>query len=48
MQAQARRRPDADAIRYHGTTLGFGELQRRANRVARALIAQGAGPETLV
>ncbi|AVH20748.1 non-ribosomal peptide synthetase [Nocardia cyriacigeorgica] len=48
IQAQARRRPDADAIRYHGTTLGFGELQRRANRVARALIAQGAGPETLV
>ncbi|MGK8467309.1 amino acid adenylation domain-containing protein [Nocardia cyriacigeorgica] len=48
IQSQARRRPDADAIRYNGITLGFGELQRRANRVARALIAQGAGPETLV
>ncbi|NEW43749.1 non-ribosomal peptide synthetase [Nocardia cyriacigeorgica] len=48
IQAQARRRPDADAIRFNGTSLGFGELQRRANRVARALIAKGAGPETLV
>ncbi|MBF6327638.1 non-ribosomal peptide synthetase [Nocardia transvalensis] len=46
--AQARRRPDAVAIRFGDTTLTFGELQRRANRVARALIAQGAGPETLV
>ncbi|WP_433661641.1 amino acid adenylation domain-containing protein [Nocardia sp. CA-128927] len=46
--AQARRRPDAGAIRYGDTTLTFGELQRRANKVARALIAQGVGPESLV
>ncbi|MFF0491443.1 amino acid adenylation domain-containing protein [Nocardia sp. NPDC004068] len=46
--AQARRRPDAAAIRFGDTTISFGELQRRANRVARALIARGAGPETLV
>ncbi|WP_181725336.1 non-ribosomal peptide synthetase, partial [Nocardia gipuzkoensis] len=46
--AQARSRPDAVAIRYADTTLTFGELQRRANQVARALIAQGAGPESLV
>ncbi|MEU7142821.1 amino acid adenylation domain-containing protein [Nocardia sp. NPDC046473] len=46
--AQARRRPDAGAIRYGDTTLTFGELQRRANKVARALIAQGVGPEALV
>ncbi|MEV0250498.1 amino acid adenylation domain-containing protein [Nocardia sp. NPDC050712] len=46
--AQARRRPDAIAVRFGATELTFEELQRRANRVARALIAQGAGPETLV
>ncbi|MGY2126750.1 non-ribosomal peptide synthetase, partial [Nocardia gipuzkoensis] len=46
--AQARSRPDAVAIRYADTTLTFGELHRRANQVARALIAQGAGPESLV
>ncbi|QBS42866.1 non-ribosomal peptide synthetase [Nocardia sp. CS682] len=46
--AQARRRPDAGAIRFGDTTLTFGELQRRANKVARALIAQGVGPESLV
>ncbi|WP_280269750.1 non-ribosomal peptide synthetase [Nocardia wallacei] len=46
--AQAHRRPDATAIRYEDATLSFGELQRRANRVARALIARGVGPESLV
>ncbi|WP_174187341.1 non-ribosomal peptide synthetase, partial [Nocardia barduliensis] len=45
---QVRLRPDAVAIRFGDTALTFGELQRRANRVARALIAQGAGPESLV
>ncbi|WP_054815875.1 non-ribosomal peptide synthetase [Nocardia arizonensis] len=45
---QARRRPDAVAIRFGDTTLTFAELQRKANSVARALIARGAGPERLV
>ncbi|KIA66200.1 peptide synthetase [Nocardia vulneris] len=45
---QAWRRPDAVAIRCGARALTFGELQSRANQVARALIAQGAGPETLV
>ncbi|MFE3442480.1 amino acid adenylation domain-containing protein [Nocardia sp. NPDC059180] len=45
---QAWRRPDAVAIRAGDTTLTFAELQRRANRVARALVARGAGPESLV
>ncbi|MEU1551084.1 amino acid adenylation domain-containing protein, partial [Nocardia sp. NPDC005745] len=45
---QARTRPDAVAIRYGDTSLTFGQLQSRANRVARALIAQGAGPESVV
>ncbi|KZM69085.1 non-ribosomal peptide synthetase [Nocardia terpenica] len=46
--AQAGRRPDAVAVRFGDSALTFGELQRRANRVARALIAHGAGPEKLV
>ncbi|WP_280475369.1 non-ribosomal peptide synthetase, partial [Nocardia asiatica] len=46
--AQARSRPDAIAIRYADTALTFGELHRRANQVARALIALGAGPESVV
>ncbi|MFD0361485.1 amino acid adenylation domain-containing protein [Nocardia sp. GCM10030253] len=46
--AQVRQRPDAVAVRFGDTTLTFGELQRRANRVARALIAHGARPESLV
>ncbi|MEV6561061.1 amino acid adenylation domain-containing protein [Nocardia sp. NPDC051756] len=45
---QVWRRPDAVAIRFGDRTLTFRELQRRANQVARALIAQGAGPESLV
>ncbi|WP_330252184.1 amino acid adenylation domain-containing protein [Nocardia sp. NBC_00565] len=45
---QARRRPNAIAVRFGDTALSFGELQRRANRVARALMARGAGPEALV
>ncbi|MEU2126424.1 amino acid adenylation domain-containing protein [Nocardia niwae] len=45
---QAWSRPDAVAIRFGDTSLTFGELHRRANRVARALIAQGAGPESVV
>ncbi|WP_460698564.1 amino acid adenylation domain-containing protein, partial [Nocardia thraciensis] len=46
--AQARRRPDADAIRFEGSVLSYGELRRRADKVARALIAQGVGPESVV
>ncbi|RDI58942.1 amino acid adenylation domain-containing protein, partial [Nocardia pseudobrasiliensis] len=45
---QARRRPDAVAIRFGETGVTFREMQRGANRVARALIDRGAGPETLV
>ncbi|MEU1994414.1 amino acid adenylation domain-containing protein [Nocardia gamkensis] len=45
---QVRRRPEAAAVRFGAATLGFGALQRRANRIARALIAAGAGPETVV
>ncbi|WP_084478484.1 non-ribosomal peptide synthetase [Nocardia jejuensis] len=46
--AVAAQRPDGTAIRFDGVTLTFGDLVRRANAAARALIAQGAGPESLV
>nr|WP_320443225.1 condensation domain-containing protein [Rhodococcus opacus] len=40
----------ADAVALHSAegTLTYGELDRRSNQVARALIARGAGPETPV
>ncbi|MEU1985445.1 amino acid adenylation domain-containing protein [Nocardia sp. NPDC019395] len=48
IEAQARLRPAAPAVRFGETTLSFGELLGRANRIARGLIEAGAGPETLV
>ncbi|MGW3210312.1 non-ribosomal peptide synthase/polyketide synthase, partial [Streptomyces sp. NPDC001135] len=47
-QAQAARTPDSPAVRHDGVELTYGELNARANRLARLLIAQGAGPERFV
>jgi amino acid adenylation domain-containing protein len=44
-EAQATRTPDVQAVVFQGRTLTYGELNRRANRLARALIACGVGPE---
>ncbi|MGY9063719.1 non-ribosomal peptide synthase/polyketide synthase [Streptomyces sp. CAS3] len=46
--AQAARTPDRTAVVRGATRLDYGEVARRANRLARLLIARGAGPETLV
>ncbi|MEV5599821.1 amino acid adenylation domain-containing protein, partial [Streptomyces sp. NPDC052496] len=47
-EAQAQRAPDADAVVYEDTVLTYGEVDRRANQLARLLISHGVGPERLV
>ncbi|MFJ8313022.1 MULTISPECIES: amino acid adenylation domain-containing protein [unclassified Streptomyces] len=47
-QRQAARTPDAVAVVSGGTELSYREVNERANRLARELIARGAGPERLV
>ncbi len=47
-EAVVARAPDAVAVTCGGARLSYGELNRRANRLARVLAAAGAGPETVV
>jgi len=47
-EAQAARDPAATALIFADQELSYGELNARANRLAHALIAQGAGPESLI
>ncbi|WP_157107454.1 non-ribosomal peptide synthetase, partial [Nocardia grenadensis] len=46
--AAAAAHPDRVAVSFEGTSLSYGEFAGRVNRLARHLIAQGVGPETLV
>jgi len=48
IQRQAEARPDAVALRHGDATISYGELERRANRLAHRLIALGVGPEVRV
>ncbi|MEU6974978.1 amino acid adenylation domain-containing protein [Streptomyces sp. NPDC046371] len=48
IEAQAARNPRRPALTYRGRTVDHGELNRRANRLARVLLSAGAGPGTLV
>ncbi|WP_221349818.1 non-ribosomal peptide synthetase [Streptomyces beigongshangae] len=45
---QVRRRPDETALVFGDTRLTYAELDARANRLAHALAARGAGPERVV
>lgn len=47
-ERQAAVRPDAPAVTFEGRTLSYDALNRRANRLAHMLIAQGVGPGQLV
>ncbi|WP_280486953.1 non-ribosomal peptide synthetase, partial [Nocardia cyriacigeorgica] len=44
----AARDPKAPAVVFEGTTVSYGELDERSNRLARLLIAEGIGAEDLV
>ncbi|MFD4764699.1 AMP-binding protein, partial [Streptomyces sp. NPDC058439] len=48
LESQVRLTPDAPAVLFGGTTLTYGELNARANRLARHLVGLGVGPERLV
>ncbi len=47
-EAQAEQSPDAEALVFEDRRLSYGELNRRANRVAHYLRTLGVGPEALV
>ncbi|HLK73644.1 MAG TPA: amino acid adenylation domain-containing protein, partial [Streptosporangiaceae bacterium] len=47
-EAQAARTPDLPAVIFEGAPVSYGELNARANRLARYLVSLGAGPERLV
>jgi len=47
-ERHARSHPHAPAVLHGDGMLGYGELNRRANRLAHRLIARGVGPETRV
>ncbi|WP_046159226.1 AMP-binding protein, partial [Chromobacterium vaccinii] len=47
-ERQAMDRPAADAVRYEGEALSYGELNGRANQLAHWLRGKGVGPDALV
>ncbi|MBV8710715.1 MAG: AMP-binding protein, partial [Solirubrobacterales bacterium] len=47
-EVQVGRGPDVEAVRCGSVVLSYGELNERANRLARLLIGWGVGPEQFV
>ncbi len=47
-EIRAARQPDRTAVVCEGVVLTYAELNERANRLARLLVARGAGPERFV
>ncbi|AUH50745.1 hypothetical protein CXB49_07990 [Chromobacterium sp. ATCC 53434] len=48
IESRAAATPDAAAVGDDGQSLSYAELNRRANRLARRLVALGVGPEDIV
>ncbi|CRI56719.1 peptide synthetase [Pseudomonas sp. CCOS 191] len=48
IEQQAARTPEAIAVTFAGQALSYDQLNRRANRLAHKLRAQGVGPDVLV
>src|SRR6266850_695797 len=48
IEAQVERTPEAAAVVFEGEELSYAELNRRANRLAHSLIAEGIGAEDIV
>ncbi|MGW7276185.1 non-ribosomal peptide synthetase, partial [Streptomyces sp. NPDC054864] len=48
VEERAAEAPDAVAVTFDGTQLTYRQLDEQANRLARLLISEGAGPERLV
>ena len=48
IEEQARRTPEATALRFEGRAMSYGQLNRRANQLAVHLRNLGIGPEVLV
>ncbi|WP_215452284.1 non-ribosomal peptide synthase/polyketide synthase [Streptomyces sp. ATCC 21386] len=48
LAAQAARTPDATALVFGARTLTYAELDARCDRMARLLLARGAGPEQVI
>src|SRR5205814_5250769 len=44
-EAQVAERPDSIAVTYDGASLTYGELNARANAVARELVSRGVGAD---
>ncbi|MBJ7312355.1 non-ribosomal peptide synthase/polyketide synthase [Rugamonas sp. CCM 8940] len=47
-EAQAARTPEAEALRFQGSTLSYAALNARANQLAHSLIAMGLKPDDRV
>ncbi|MGO1081259.1 amino acid adenylation domain-containing protein, partial [Inquilinus sp. CA228] len=47
-ERQVRSKPQAEALVFGAERLSYAELERRANRLARALVARGVGSDVLV